>query len=27
MMHLKFLDRVHANFYAKSDKGEKADIK
>ncbi len=27
IMHLKFLNRVHANFYDKNDKGLKADIK
>ena len=27
IMHLKFLDRVHDNFYAKTDKGQQADIK
>ncbi len=27
IMHLKFLNRVHANFYEKNDKGLKADIK
>lgn len=27
ILHLKFLDRVHANYFEKHDKGQKADIK